>query len=519
MPTAARRVSCSPPAADSRRAARRRGFLVSGAIAAAIVLGAFALRWPHLYRFLAARHWAGRLATAPAAELDGLLEQLAALGPAGLPPLIESLDSPRVELADSARRVLADRIDTWNARLELDAPARLAALATRLEEQSERFGPRGRSHAAELAARMLRGRTATEIDPVSAETESLILDSCAAVLRRGGNAATARGTTSPAPPENRWRQATEGGTNAPALFTLGPNRLAEAIDEAPGGLEANDDPQATPRAAQLGADPARVAHLPGGGLSVPESPWPSHSTDRPPEPDTRSSAAMPGLLPPELTAPAAARPLAAEPQAGSGDGGTDLSGKSATPAKPPRALDNRGGTNSRAGRTNRPSTIEGRVLSTDATTDQSCEIAARDLPADLAALDAATVMRRLHALAAEATGSTGAEAEAELSRRGFTAVQIDLAWRLFHPDVNVRRELPSRLLETPGINPAPWLLQLSQDSDSEVRWKALGLLMTASDPGLAAEAARRAADDGDPRIRRLAERIGPGNRATAAPGP
>ena len=74
-------------------------------------------------------------------------------------------------------------------------------------------------------------------------------------------------------------------------------------------------------------------------------------------------------------------------------------------------------------------------------------------------------------------------------------------------DVRQRKVPPARLA---GRAPEarPWLFWLAEDADSTVRLSALSMLATATDPATQHRVAEMAARDRDPRIVRLAERIG-----------
>ncbi|WP_425616891.1 HEAT repeat domain-containing protein [Anatilimnocola sp. NA78] len=85
------------------------------------------------------------------------------------------------------------------------------------------------------------------------------------------------------------------------------------------------------------------------------------------------------------------------------------------------------------------------------------------------------VMRLLH------HGDYGVRytAERELDRRGYAKEHLPLAKLLIHPDARERRKLAEQLPRLTNVDPRPWLLQLSEDDDPEVRRAAEGILQAA----------------------------------------
>ena len=98
-------------------------------------------------------------------------------------------------------------------------------------------------------------------------------------------------------------------------------------------------------------------------------------------------------------------------------------------------------------------------------------------------------------------------ARAELLRRGLTEVDLELGRRLFDPDPEVRRQLVRALPALQSVDAAPWLLQLCQDEDPEVRMAALTMTGTTADPRLLEQVEALARQDPDSRIRELAEQL------------
>jgi hypothetical protein len=70
-------------------------------------------------------------------------------------------------------------------------------------------------------------------------------------------------------------------------------------------------------------------------------------------------------------------------------------------------------------------------------------------------------------------------AEKELERRGYAAEHLPLARQLVHPDPRERRKLAEQLPRLTNVDPRPWLLQLAEDEDQEVRRTAAGILQAA----------------------------------------
>jgi hypothetical protein len=139
---------------------------------------------------------------------------------------------------------------------------------------------------------------------------------------------------------------------------------------------------------------------------------------------------------------------------------------------------------------------------------------AKDTPTTVPAWsEAVELMRRLQATDAQ----VAEDARAQLARWGFTPVEREVAKRMFHPDAAVRRQLARALPGLPGLDAAPWLIQLAGDEDAEVRLAAIALLFTTGDPALVQRARRLAEADPDPRIRDQAERAGAGSSRDKSP--
>ena len=124
-------------------------------------------------------------------------------------------------------------------------------------------------------------------------------------------------------------------------------------------------------------------------------------------------------------------------------------------------------------------------------------------PGKLRGDESMELMRQLRAEDKE----TMSRARGELIRRGFTEVDLELARRLFDPDVEVRKRLARSLPGLTSIDAASWLLALCRDPDSDVRMTAVTLMATTGDPGLLERVEAMAREDADSRIRDLADSI------------
>jgi len=121
----------------------------------------------------------------------------------------------------------------------------------------------------------------------------------------------------------------------------------------------------------------------------------------------------------------------------------------------------------------------------------------------LAGVDTVELMRRLRA----DDDSVASRAAAELTRRGFSEVHLQLARQLFDPDPEIRKRLARTLPELQTVDAVPWLLRLARDEDSGVRLLAITLLATTGDPRLLDEIERIAREDPVPSVQLQGERI------------
>lgn len=92
-------------------------------------------------------------------------------------------------------------------------------------------------------------------------------------------------------------------------------------------------------------------------------------------------------------------------------------------------------------------------------------------------------------------------------RDGFRDSHIELAFRLYHPNPEIRRELVSILPNYGDLNPFPWLMVLIEDEDADVRYSAAASMATANDVNLIRAVSERARLDSDPRIREISRKL------------
>jgi hypothetical protein len=122
---------------------------------------------------------------------------------------------------------------------------------------------------------------------------------------------------------------------------------------------------------------------------------------------------------------------------------------------------------------------------------------------DLGQLPDVEVMCQLHssvAVQAEA-------AKAELQRRGYEAVHLQLARRLVDPDPEVRRRLAEALPQVAAVDVRPWLLWLTRDEEPQVRQAAITIIATSADPALRRRLRELAGEETDPDVLRVVRRV------------
>ena len=323
---------------------------------------------------------------------------------------------------------------------------RQAVLADALAERAGRFGPTARRDAAQLATQILLWLPDSKL-----VDRSRVIGSCQKVFRA---------------------TATDGDLPQQHNLAAGQASLVGETGHRP--LPADDPTQFAMQIAEL-------SRLPGGGLPIDPLPFP----EPPPEAEVARLAEVPPGRPGRLANPSEARALDPLGQA----------------RQPPAVSDHATGrsqsANSFAGQQSEPAPI--RSFSPDGPDGAWL----RKPPDELAAAETIDLMRWLRG----GDESTAAGAEAELTRRGFRAVHLELARRLFDPDPQVRKQLVHLLPGLQSVDPAPWLLRLGRDENSAVRLAAITLMATTGDPELLEQVEQIARQDPDPRIQHQAKRI------------
>jgi hypothetical protein len=103
----------------------------------------------------------------------------------------------------------------------------------------------------------------------------------------------------------------------------------------------------------------------------------------------------------------------------------------------------------------------------------------------LRALPTRSLIRRLHD-----APMTAEYAEDELRRRGFDDQTLKVARCLDDADPKVRQQLAESLPGLSDLDPAPWLWELAEDEDENVRRTARNILATSSNPQTRARVGR-----------------------------
>ena len=393
---------------------------------------------------LAAEHWRKQLDSVPDRRAADLLARVGELGRPGIPVLVEALGSQRESVARAAKDLLCEKLNHWQTQRENRSARNQAELAAALATRAGQFGPTARADAVYLATQIL-----TWLPNSGAIDRSRVIGSCEDVFRAVRDAGGLPGH--------------DGSTAVVAI-----HNTAEPVRYRPPSPDADAEPDLTV---------AQWSALPGGGLPI-------------------------DLL-------AATEPLHARPNAMRLADARKPSRGNANPTREDNPLRHAGAAADEAGG------VGGSGVSSVQRPQKGPALAAPHPPLarkygppsgepdELTSWETVDVMQQLQA----ADRSAVQQAEAELVRRGFTPVHLELARRLFDPDPAVRRQLTRMLPGLQSADAAPWLLQLALDADNDVRLTAITLMVTTGDPALLDRAEAIARRDSDPRIRRQAQLI------------
>lgn len=409
-------------------------------------------------RFLATQ-WQDELKTLPDEQLPLRLNQLAGLGEEGLVVVVKALDEPRATLAAAASRILDQQLDRWQTLRLGESSQRVAALARVLAENSLVSGAEARQASAGLATRILLW----PVDRTRVDGAQLVAD-CESVLRIArADRSTQANPTQATPTQSTPTQST------PTRAT--PTRATPT-------QATSEDVAATPRRdydAGLSRIETATATLLGGDLPIAiadATSLPRLTTEQGPVLSPRK----PRLFVPRTPAALRTVPTVSQPKA--------------TPATSDQTSAEQNATDS-AQQSRADLEERGSLISVPAAAPP------------LTALTDLEVMRALQ----HADGVRTIAAGHELARRGFRAVHVDLARKLFDPDPRERAKLIDALPRIAGIDARPWLIVLSRDEEPAVRRQVIGLFATSGDPALLKQLQEIERVESDPEIRQLVRRI------------
>ena len=413
-----------------------------------------------------AEHWRTKLNQVSDDRVSVLLASVAKLGEPGIPVLVEAFGSQRESVARAGKQILTEEVSRWELLSSPEASRRLAILAESLADRIDQFGPTAKSDAAELATRILLW----PLDDKSVD-RGRVAQWCDRILRVSA-------------PERRLLDAHHRSGGVTHLLVGGDSAETYAAN-----LEQSMLAAAEPGAAD--AVPAAVAAEP-----EPESlpPYESPTTVQ-----LRSDHAD------NATRLRVANEPRGEPR--------KQIGIEVTPLERLAQLFSMGKENAQETRAS-SSVAETGALDSNAPGGQDQP---HDRPAEpdpvagsLRRANTITVIKQLRS----ADGRVAAAAEVELTQRGFTGAHLELARRLFDTDPSVRKRVGRAALETPGVNPVPWLVELSRDDDPEVRLTAVTLMATTAEPTLMSKIEEISRRDPSERVRRQAQRISEHHRQT-----
>ena len=427
--------------------------LLLGLIMAAGLIALVAGFRGHFARLMA-EHWQAKLNRVSDDRVPVLLAAVAELGEPGIPVLVEAFGSRRESVARAGKQILIEEVSRWELLSSPEASRRLAILAESLADRIDQFGPTARSDAAELATRILLW----PLDDKSVD-RGRVAQWCDRILR----------------------------VSAPERRTLDEHYRSGGVTR----LLVGGDPAET-YAANLDRSMVAAVGL-GAADTVPAAVAAESEPESLPSQESPTIVQLRGDHPDNATRLRVANEPHGEPR--------KHIGIEVTPLERLAQLFSASGENAQKTRAS-SSVAETQPLDPPAEPDPVVD--------SLRRADTITVMKQLRS----ADGRVAAAAEVELTRRGFSGAHLELARRLFHPDPSVRKQVGRTALETPDVNPVPWLVELSRDDDPEVRLTAVTLMATTGEPALMNNIEEIAGRDPSERVRRQAQRIAEHRRQT-----
>ena len=447
-----------------------------------------------------AKQFADQLRAAPEDKVEILVERLGRLDQAGIPELVRCLASGRRVIVHCSRNELEQAFRKWTAEETPKTSANLYTLAKALAERVDQFGPTSRLIAASFAQRILRAlieipaqekgnqrlETTQFCEEILRKTEGerIVANSPQRLNEMHTIAGSAEPTRVFAPnPQDQEYMLAANERNRQKLTSQKPAGHSESATEF-------YDPYSSPRAELLYAvhqsrrnsfppqPPSEIGRQTPEQLTGLELLAIQNSTRNTPEPDYEPG----GIQRAEV-----AERIASQ-------FGQDFPPKSEAeeeilpqlPAYEPNAQN---------------SAAETLVFETQPLEKTPLGETSID---EIPNLPTADLIRLLQ----HPNRSVQAVAEKRLRDRDhFQDEHIALAYRLYHPNAEIRKGVIDALLRSPSVQPISWLMELLRDSDSDVRLTAITFIATAKDKSLMQEVLQRAKKDSDPRINGLIEKL------------
>jgi len=446
-----------------------------------------------------ARQLAGQLETASEQEVEELMERLGRLGPAGIPEIVRYLGSTRRVVVLSAQEVLEREFLRWTQQaLQYDQQKSAQShylLAKSLAENLDQFGPTSRLMANSFAQRILRDLLAIPTQSRTIKRFETIRFCEEIIQKTEGERSVAR---SPARLNEMYKIAESGEPSRiyppdpfdeQLIFAANErNRLMLPSRSRPGTLESEFyDPYSSSRAELLYAvyqsrfnvgTGSEKPLFPGDQLSALERLAYDQATDN------RESEAAEGDT---FRRTQVAERFASQfsPQVDESEKRPMVPEEERLPLLSTYDLDSF------------------RTESYPMTVVENTDLGQTPLE-EIPHLPTPDLIRLLQ----HPNRSIQAIAEKRLRDRDrFRDEHIALAYRLHHPDAEIRKGMIDALVRVPSIQPVPWVLEMLRDGDPEVRLAAVTFIATAKNKTLFQEVLNQAKKDDDPRINGLIDKL------------